>query len=163
MNIREWQKARQDGRPVSSDTPLVSDWLVVDQERIDLFGRATNDPDPLHIDPDYARQFSSYGTTISFGFLTMSLLTYFFRSITTEDEEGYALNYGFNKVRLPAVVPVGSRLRGVFRLKSVEDRGGGKLLSTYDAVIEIEGEERPALVAEWLAMWVADGVHRPAA
>lgn len=143
--------------------PMTSAWMEIDQARIDLFARATNDLDPLHIDPDYARTFSPYGSTIAFGFLTMSLLTHLYRSSTAEHSVGYALNYGFDRLRLPSVVPVNARIRGVFQLKSIEDRGNGKVLFRYDVHVEVEGSDRPALVAEWLAMWVEDGVSRPGA
>lgn len=141
--------------------PLVSDWLEIDQNRINLFAQATNDLDPLHIDPAYAREHGPYGTTISFGFLTMSLLTHFYRSGNEEHAVGYALNYGFDRMRLPSIVPVGTRIRGVFSLKHVEDRGQGKVLFTYDARVEVEGASKPALAGEWLTMWIEDGVARP--
>jgi acyl dehydratase len=143
-------------------TPLVSRWVLIDQQRIDLFAQATNDIDPLHVDPGYARQYSPYGCTISFGFLTMSLLTHLYRISSTDEGTGYALNYGFDRLRLPAVVPVNSRVRGVFAIKHAERRGDDRALLTYDVRIEIEGGDRPALVADWLAMWVNDGVARPA-
>ncbi|RVT40360.1 MaoC family dehydratase [Sphingobium algorifonticola] len=138
----------------------VSDWLVLDQDRLTTFGEVTLDPDPLHVDPDFAREHGPFGTTISFGFLTASLLTYFFRQSLRGSAPGYALNYGFNRLRLPQVVPVGSRVRGVFGLLGAEDRGAGKVLMRYDTRVEIEGEDKPALVAEWLTMWVDDGIVR---
>lgn len=141
---------------------LVSDWLLIDQARIDLFARATNDNDPLHVDASYARLYSPFGRTISFGFLTMSLLTHLFRSCIREEGTGYALNYGFDRLRLPSAVPVDARVRGVFSLKHAERRGDDRALLTYDARVEVEGSDRPALVGEWLAMWVDDGVRRPA-
>lgn len=143
------------------DEPMVSEWLVLDQERITTFGHNTLDPDPLHIDPEYAREHGPYGKTISFGFLTVSLLTHFFRQSSKGSLAGYALNYGFDRMRLPQVVTVGSRVRGVFKYLGAEDRGDGKTLMRYDARVEIEGEEKPALVAEWLTMWVDDGIIRP--
>ena len=137
-------------------------WLKIDQARITAFGDDTNDPDPLHVDPDHARG-GPYGSTISFGFLTISLLTFFHHQAMPKPATGYALNYGFDRLRLPQVVRVGARLRGVFRLRSSEDRGPGRRLLRYDVTIEIEGEEKPALVAEWLAMWIDDGIARAAA
>lgn len=137
-----------------------SNWLDIDQERITAFGHTTNDPDPLHIDPEYAARSGPYGSTISFGFLTMSLLTYFHHQCVRGIGTGYALNYGFDRLRLPNVVKVGARLRGAFRLISATPRGEGMTLQRYDVRIEIEGEEKPALIAEWLAIWVDDGVDR---
>jgi acyl dehydratase len=147
----------------SADGPgerFVSDWLTIDQARIDRFAEATNDPDPLHIDPDYARRFSRFGTTISFGFLTMSLLSFFYRSVIREPSNGYSLNYGFDRVRLTAPVPVGSRIRAVFELSEVKRRAAGEVVTIYDVTIEVEGSDRPALVAQWLTLWVEDGVER---
>lgn len=139
----------------------VSNWLTLDQDRITTFGHNTLDPDPLHIDPDYARDLGPYGGTISFGFLTTSLLTYFFRQSVYGDLPGYALNYGFDRLRLPQVVRVGARIRGVFQLLGAESRSAEKVLMRYDTRVEIEGEEKPALVAEWLTMWINDGIVRP--
>lgn len=139
----------------------VSHWLTIDQERISTFGRITDDPDPLHVDPAYARRHGPYGHTISFGFLTMSLLTHLFRHGRAEPVGGHVLNYGFDRLRLPQVVPVGARVRGVFRLIDSEDRGAGRRLYRYDARIEVEGERKPALVAVWLAMWIEDGAQGP--
>ena len=148
--------------PWSDDAgELVTPWLTIDQERVTAFGRETLDPDPLHIDPAYAAAHGPYGRTISFGFLTVSLLTYFHHSVMRHDQTGYALNYGFDRLRLPQVVLVGSRLRGVFRHLSNEERGPGRTLMRYDVRVEIEGEPKPALSAEWLAMWVDDGVRHP--
>ncbi len=147
--------------PDGERRPLVSQWLLIDQARITAFGHDTLDPDPLHIDPDYAAKFSPYGKTIAFGFLTVSLLTYLYRQSLEGAVSGYALNYGFDRLRLPQVVTVGSRVRGVFRFLGAEDRGGGKTLLRNDVVVEIEGEAKPALAAEWLSMWVDDGVARP--
>ncbi len=143
-----------------SSDPLVSQWLTIDQDRITAFGHDTLDPDPLHVDPEYARQFGPYGKTIAFGFLTVSLLTHLYRQSLQDDVSGYALNYGFDRLRFPQVVLVGSRIRGVFRFLGSEDRGGGKTLMRNDVVVEIEGQEKPALAAEWLSMWVDDGITR---
>ena len=137
----------------------VSNWLTIDQERITTFGLNTNDPDRLHIDPDYAATHGPHGKTISFGFLTMSLLTHFFHDAIISDRSGYALNYGFDRMRLPNTVLVGARLRGVFSLLGKEARGEDRELRRYGVTIEIEGEEKPALAGEWLVMWVDDGIN----
>mgnify|MGYP000851024402 FL=1 len=137
-----------------------SGWLTVDQPLIDRFGAATLDPDPMHIDPEWARANGPFGGTIAFGFLTVSLLTHLLHDAmgTSPDRDahhqGYYLNYGFDRMRLVAPVRVGSRVRGVFKLaKRIRDERD-RLVSTFDCVIEIEGEDRPALIAQWLTVWV---------
>lgn len=134
-----------------------SDWVVIDQAMIDGFATHTLDPDPLHIDPEWAAQ-GPYGGTIAFGFLTLSLLTYMLHSATgrpaQKEVDGHYLNYGFDRVRLISPVRVGSRVRGHFTKLSQTLDAKGRLLAKFEATIEIEGEERPALVAEWLSIWV---------
>ena len=137
-----------------------SRWLTVDQPMIDRFGQATLDPDPMHIDPQWAKSNAPFGGTIAFGFLTISLLTHLLHDAMGTDpvrdalHQGYYLNYGFDRLRLVAPVRVGSRVRGVFKLaKRIRDERD-RLVSTFDCVIEIEGEERPALIAQWLSVWV---------
>ncbi len=137
-----------------------SGWLTVDQPLIDRFGAATLDPDPMHIDPEWAKANGPFGGTIAFGFLTVSLLTHLLHDAmgTSPDRDahrhGYYLNYGFDRMRLVAPVRVGSRVRGVFKLaKRIRDERD-RLVSTFDCVIEIEGEDRPALIAQWLTVWV---------
>ena len=137
-----------------------SRWLTIDQRMIDRFGEATLDPDPMHIDPEWARRNGPFGGTIAFGFFTMSLLTYLLHdalgaSLERDDHrEGYYLNYGFDRLRLVAPVRTGKRIRGVFKLADRVRDERQRLVSTFDCTIEIEGEERPALVAQWLSVWV---------
>lgn len=141
------------------DQAYVSDWVTVTQEMIDDFGRCTLDPDPMHVDPEWAAN-GPFGGTIAFGFLTISLLTHMMHSAikTSPGREpasaGYFLNYGFDRLRLVTPVPVGSRVRGVFKLASREPDEKGRLVAAFDALIEIEGEARPALAARWLSIWV---------
>lgn len=136
----------------------VSDWVVIDQEMIDDFGRVTRDPDPMHIDPEWAANNSPFGGTIAFGFLTISLLAHLLRSIHKDDltslEHGVNLNYGFDRVRLIAPVKVNSRVRGHFVLGDERADGGDRKIRKVLATVEIEGEDRPALVAEWLSAWL---------
>jgi acyl dehydratase len=124
----------------------VSSWHVVDQERIDKFAEATGDHQWIHVDPERAAT-GPFGTTIAHGLLTLSL----FPAMTTEvyKVEGtrQAINYGLNKVRFPAPVPVGSNLRGRVTLLSVADVEGG-LQVTVQATIEREGSAKPVCVAE---------------
>ena len=138
---------------------FVSDWIKVGQERITTFGRVTEDLDPHHVDPVYAAEHSPWGGTISFGFLTLSLMTpmlyqvYRYR-MDGGREDGYPASYGFDKVRFVAPVPSGSRIRGHFTVKDVAERKPGQLKITFGCRVEIEGEERPALVGEWLSLWL---------
>lgn len=136
----------------------VSNWLLVDQDMIDDFGRITRDLDPMHIDPEWAAKNSPFGGTIAFGFLTMSLLTHLLRSIHNDDltslAHGVNLNYGFDRLRLIAPVQVNARIRGRFTLGQEREDGGDRRIRKIIATVEIEGEERPALVAEWLSAWL---------
>lgn len=128
---------------------LVSPWLEIDQARIDEFGRATDDPQWIHTDPERAAA-GPFGTTIAHGFLTLSLLVPLFGRALPE-LEGYwlTLNYGLNRVRFTSPVPVGSRIRGRFRIEEVEEVASGKQ-ARVGATIELEGQEKPACVAEAL-------------
>jgi acyl dehydratase len=132
-----------------------SDWYCVTQEDITAFAKLTKDEDDYHINPDWARSHSPLGTTISFGFLTMSLLTYFsrqvFERIGIKSGAGTQMfNFGFNRVRMPEPVPAGARLRGHFVFSGARVREAGGVEITVGVKVEIEGKERPALVADWL-------------
>lgn len=134
-----------------------SDWLTVTQDAINQFGEATGDMDWLHTDPERAQRESPFGGTIAFGFWTISMLTYFCRQAFGRDyPDGaiYGLNYGFDRIRMIAPVPVGSRIRNHTRLLGVEDRDGGRYLVKTENRVEIEGTEKPAMIAEWLYMIV---------
>jgi len=128
---------------------LVSEWHEIDQERIDLFARATDDPQWIHTDPERAAA-GPFGTTIAHGFLTLSLAVPLFEEALPR-LEGYALtvNYGLNRVRFTSPVPGGSRIRGRFRVESVEQVTGGEQ-ATVSVTIEREGHQKPACVAEAL-------------
>jgi acyl dehydratase len=128
---------------------LVSEWREIDQARVDLFAEATDDPQWIHVDPERAAQ-GPFGSTIAHGFLTLSLVVPLFEE-ALPPLEGYALtvNYGLNRVRFTAPVPVGSRIRGRFRIQAVDEVAGGEQL-TVAATIELEGSEKPACVAEAL-------------
>jgi acyl dehydratase len=135
----------------------VSEWLRVEQEDIDRFAIATRDPDWMHIDPERARREGPFDGTIAFGFWTISMLTYLTRSTLGGDYPPgvrYGFNYGFDRCRLMAPVPVGGRIRDRFRVVDIEDRGEGRFLVRTENTIEIEGEEKPAMVAIWLGMVV---------
>lgn len=146
------------GKLARGDEAGVSPWLVITQDMIDRFGEATLDRDPMHIDPDWANQNAPFGGAIAFGFLTISLLTHLLRQAMGADanhpERGYYLNYGFDRLRLVSPVPAGARVRGRFKLARREEDERGRWLTTFDCTVEIEGGDRPALVAEWLSIWV---------
>lgn len=143
----------------------VSSWYQIDQDRIDAFARATDDADPMHVDPVWSANHSPFKRTVSFGFLTLSLLTHFSHEVfgwtgsESVDGGGYGLNYGFDRVRLVEPVPVGSRIRARFTLLELREPHPGETRSKYGVVVEIEGKERPALVAEWLAVWISQEGH----
>jgi acyl dehydratase len=150
---------------VPGDEISPSPWLLVSQAMIDRFADATLDPDPMHIDPVWAKANSPFGGTIAFGFMTMSLLTHLLhKALGTDPNDdaslGYYLNYGFDRLRLVSPVPVGARIRGVFAVRQRVQDERGRWVTTFDATIEIEGADRPALVAQWLAIWVPPGVAR---
>lgn len=135
---------------------LVSNWHTIDQARIEEFGRITNDPDPTHIDPEWARAHSPWGGPIAFGFLTISMLTPMVYDVLDIPFDGssrrFHANYGFNRLRLVEPVPAGSRIRAHITIKKVVPRKSGQSLMVLDVRVEIEGRERPALTAEWLSM-----------
>ncbi len=131
----------------------VSDWFMIDQDRINAFADCTEDHQFIHVDEEAAKN-GPFGTTIAHGYLTLSLLTTL-GGQTSLLPEGLkmAINYGLNKVRFLAPVKVNSRIRNRAVLKGVEDKGGGRILVTTENTIEIEGEDKPAMVAESLAMF----------
>jgi len=142
----------------------VSKWLTVTQEMIDGFARVTLDPDPMHIDPEWCKEHSPFGVPIAFGFLTVSLLTCMLREALefashSDVAESYGLNYGIDKLRMVAPVRVGSRIRGHFTLGSLVERKPGEHIQSVDVVVEIEGQDKPALVATWLAILVDKTGH----
>lgn len=129
-----------------------SDWLEIDQKRIDLFAEATGDHQWIHVDPERAKD-GPYGKTIAHGYLTLSLLPVLGTQIFSLEGLKMKVNYGSNKVRYPAPVLVGSRIRAGAEFKSLERTAkGANLVVGY--TIEIEGGERPALVAETVVVLV---------
>jgi acyl dehydratase len=124
----------------------VSDWITVTQERIDRFADATGDHQWIHIDPERAKA-GPFGTTIAHGFLTLSLLPEMAASAIQVRDTRMGVNYGLNKVRFPAPVPSGSRVRGHFTLIKFERLDGGAQL-TYAVRMEREGSDKPVCIAE---------------
>lgn len=131
----------------------ISDWLLISQARVNAFADVTMDPDWMHIDVERARH-GPVGQTIGQGFLTLSLLLYFSHQMQYLPAErvAHAFNYGLNRVRWLAPVPVGARIRNRARLIDVLDRGEGDFLITTENCVEIEGQDKPAMIAEWLGL-----------
>jgi acyl dehydratase len=123
-----------------------TDWVEIEQERIDRFAEATGDHQWIHVDPERAKA-GPFGTTIAHGYLTLSLLPLFGPQLISVEGVKMGVNYGTNKVRFPAPVPVGSRLRATATITSVEDVPGGAQVSVAFTV-EREGGEKPVCVAE---------------
>ena len=123
-----------------------SDWITIDQHRIDLFAEATGDHQWIHVDPVRAAA-GPFGATVAHGFLTLSLLPEMAQSAFEVLDTRMGVNYGLNKVRFPAPVPVGSRLRGRFKLLSCEPIEGGAQI-TMEVTMEREGSAKPVCVAE---------------
>ena len=130
----------------------VSDWVMIDQERINVFADVTEDHQFIHLDAEAAKN-TPFGGTIAHGFLTLSLLSKFSESagLVIEGVQ-MGVNYGFEKVRFLAPVPSGSNVRGVFTLKAAIEKKPGQFLLTYEVSVEIEGGDKPALIADWLGM-----------
>jgi acyl dehydratase len=124
----------------------VSDWVTIDQTRIDQFAAVTGDDQWIHVDPERAAA-GMFGSTVAHGFLTLSLLPFFIRSSHKIDGARMSVNYGLNRVRFPAPVPVNSRLRGHFKLLAFEPIEGGVQLVT-EVSVEREGQTKPVCVAE---------------
>ena len=124
-----------------------SDWVEVTQERVNLFADATDDHQWIHVDVERANRESPFGGPIGHGYLTLSLLIPMWSQVLVVTDAAMAVNYGLNKVRFPAPVPVGSKLRLTATLKDVEEVAGG-LQITATAVIEREGGDKPVCIAE---------------
>ena len=130
----------------------VSSWLAIDQKRIDEFADATEDRQFIHVDPEAAAR-TPLGGTIGHGFLSLSMLSRMAAEVMlVPDNIKMALNYGLDRVRFISPVKSGKRIRGRFRLDSVEEKAPGQLLLRHTVTVEIEGEEKPALTAEWLGL-----------
>ena len=130
----------------------ISDWLTVDQTRIDAFGEATEDRQFIHTDPAAAAQ-TPFSGTIAHGFLSLSLLSRMgAEAMLIPAGMKMAVNYGLDRVRFLAPVRSGKRVRGRFVLDSVEEKAPGQILMRHTVTVEIEGEDKPALTAQWLGL-----------
>ena len=127
-----------------------TDWIEIDQDRVTLFADATDDHQWIHVDQERATA-GPFGGTIAHGYLTLSLIPWLSSQIFTMDTPGARLNYGLNKVRFPTAVKVGARIRGRASLVALTDVPAGKQL-TVSYVIEVEGEAKPACVAETVVL-----------
>jgi len=130
----------------------VSDWFLVDQDRINRFADITEDHMFLHVNPEAAAA-TPFGGTIAHGLLTLSMMPVMaYQAVPGVSGTKMGVNYGYNKVRFMAPVKSGKRIRGRFTVKAVEPQSGGRIQIVHDATIEIEGESKPALAAEWITM-----------
>ena len=127
----------------------VSPWIEIAQERIDTFAKAIDDFQWIHVDRERARK-SPFGGTIAHGFLTLSLLSHLAESTFAFSDRKMGVNYGLNRVRFTSPVPSGSRVRARFTLAKYEKIEGNGVQVTWTTVVEIEGKDKPALVAEWI-------------
>ena len=131
-----------------------SEWFLVDQARVNAFADVTLDHQYVHVDPERAKG-TPFGGTIAHGLLTLSLIVHLCLDFVPKLEgTKLLLNYGFDKVRFVSPVGVGSRIRATGSLGGVSERAPGQVLVEIDVVVEIEGQEKPALVAEWLSLHV---------
>ena len=129
----------------------VSSWITIDQARIDAFADATEDRQFIHVDPTAAQ--AAFGGTVAHGFLSLSLLSRMgAEAMLMPDGMKIAINYGLDRVRFLAPVRSGKRVRGRFALDSVEEKAPGQVLLRHNVTVGIEGEEKPALSAVWLAL-----------
>ena len=131
----------------------VSSWHLVDQNRIDAFAGVIDDHQFIHVDPERARRETSFGTTVAHGFLTTSLLSIMsYEVMPVIEGTTMGVNYGFDKLRFISPVRAGSRVRGRFTLVETKLRKPTELQSRTNVTVEIEGEAKPALVADWISL-----------
>lgn len=139
-----------------------SRWIDVTQRRITEFGHVTEDPDRMHIDPEWAAVHSPFGKTFAFGFLTVSLLTRMINDVVARPvDELSTLNYGFDRLRMLSPVLVDSRIRGHLVLKALSLRSPTQFRAVYAVTVEIEGGSKPALVADWLSVTNVGRARQP--
>src|SRR5262245_23488534 len=139
------------GRPLG-----VTDWVVIEQKRIDQFAECTDDHQWIHVDVERAARESAFGSTVAHGYLTLALLARFTYEVgLVPTDAGQAFNYGLDRVRFMTPVRAGARVRDRVTLLTAEEKGPGRVLVKAQHTVEIEGEDRPAMVAEALAMLIA--------
>ncbi len=145
----------EDIKAAAGTLEKTSDWVMVDQDLINLFADATHDHQFIHVDEERAKTQTPFGGTIAHGFLSLSLLSHFVET-TLPGIEGavMGINYGLDKVRFLMPVPSGSRLRAHFKLVECTERKPGEVLNKYEVTVEIENSDKPALIAEWLGLTI---------
>ena len=131
-----------------------SPWFLLDQDRINKFADTTEDRQFIHINPDLAKA-TPFGGTIAHGFLTLSMLSAMLETAVEVPAVQMSVNYGFNKVRFISPVKSGKRVRGHFKLLELEEKRPGQWQQTVEVTVEIEGEAKPALLADWIFMHFA--------
>ncbi len=132
----------------------VSEWITIDQKRIDEFADVTEDRQFIHVDPNAAKE-TMFGGTVAHGFLSLSLLSRMaFDVMLVPDNLKMAVNYGFDSIRFLAPVPAGARVRGIFTLTKVEEKSLGQLLVHHNVMVDIDVTEKPALTADWLSLLI---------
>ncbi len=132
----------------------ISEWITIDQKRIDEFADVTEDRQFIHVDPSAAKE-TMFGSTVAHGFLSLSLLSRMaFDVMLVPDNLKMAVKYGFDRVRFLAPVPVGARVRGMFTLTNVEEKSLGQLLVHHNVMVDIDITEKPALTADWISLLV---------
>ncbi|MDX1333703.1 MAG: MaoC family dehydratase [Robiginitalea sp.] len=136
-----------EGKPIPT-----GDWVVVTQEMIDDFARATMDFQWIHVDPEKAAKHSPFGKTVAHGFLSLALLSRLLGEAIRVRSVTMGVNYGLNKVRFPSPVPVDSRIRLTGRVQELEDYRDNGLKITWHCTVEIEGSDKPACVAEFISL-----------
>ncbi len=129
-----------------------SDWLEITQERVNLFAEATGDHQWIHVDPERAKA-GPFGAPIAHGYLTLSLVSYFLPRIVSVEGISMGVNYGTNRLRFPAPVPVGSRIRAGAELVEAERTRDGAIQAVMRVTVEVEGSERPACVVDTVSRY----------
>jgi len=145
-------KSIEDGKALAGEEVGLSEWIVIDQHRIDQFAEATSDHQWIHVDTERAAKEMPDGKTIAHGYLTLALIPSLTGKFVKVENLAHAVNFGLNKVRFYVPIPVGSRLRARAKVLQVRQRAGALLL-TSEVRIEIEGQQKPACVAETLGMY----------
>ena len=130
-----------------------TNWIQITQNTIDEFAYLTQDPQFIHIDPIKAKQNSPFGKTIAHGFLVLSFASKFALDVLPPlKKKEVRINYGFNKIRFVHPVLVNSKIRGIFILKNIEKKNNLSLVSTYELTIEIQNNQKPAIVSDWIIL-----------
>ncbi|MEW6271624.1 MAG: MaoC family dehydratase [Thermodesulfobacteriota bacterium] len=151
------EKAIEIFKGLIGKTEEPGEWFQITQERINQFADCTLDHQFIHVDPEKSAQLSPYKVTIAHGFLTLSMLTHLTTTLKPTAPEAYSgvvmgVNYGFDKVRFVNAVKVNSKIRVQRKLIDVQKKGDNNVQLNHECTVEIEGETKPALVAQWLTM-----------